>query len=147
MKNNSELIGDLKSMNTQKTAALIAVYSILLLILGTLHCIVADFSFDLEVVICFLIGVVSLGMSYFMIRRAGWSFWAGMTLSFGMMLFMGWRSTIALRKFIDMLQNDKLSNPYDHGTIFLIVFTAFLLSMFTGAIQVMLARSNAREIE
>lgn len=133
-------------MNTQKTAALLAVYGIFTLLLGVLYMIFIDLSFKLESVTCLLAGALSAAASVFMLRRQGWSFWVGIVVPFVALLVLAWRSLTALFYLLDMVQNDKLGNPYDEGAAFLIVFTAFLVSTFAAFIQVMLARSNAREL-
>lgn len=133
-------------MNTQKTAALLAVYGVFILVLGILYLIFIDLTFKLESITCILSGLLSAAASFFMLRRQGWSFWVGLIVPFVALLILAWRSLAAMFYLFDMLQNDKLGNPYDEGAAFLIVFTAFLLSTFAGFIQVMLARSNAREL-
>ena len=92
------------------------------------------------------IGLASQGISYYMVQRIGWSFWAGLGMSLAMVLFMGWLSIQALFKFIDVLQNDPIGSLYDEGGSFFVLFTVFILSILAGLIQVMLARSNAREL-
>jgi hypothetical protein len=133
-------------MNTQKTAALIAFYGGFLLILSIIYIVLIGFSLTIEVSSCLIIGLFSLAASYFMLLRKGWAFWSGLSMTFLMMIILGWRSVTALFHFTDMIQNDKLNNPYDSGIAFMIIFSAFLLSTLTSAIQVMLARSNAREL-
>jgi len=132
-------------MNTQKTAALMAVYGSILIVLGVLFMLADGFQLKTEVLMTVLVGLVSLVISYFMLRRQGWSFWAGLFMSLGMIVVMGWLTLKALYQLIDMIQND-IVNPYDDGISFLIMLSAYILSMLVGAIQVMLARSNAREL-
>lgn len=134
-------------MNTQKTAALVAVYGAVSLLLGAIYLIgVNSLGLDVTSICCILTGLVTIGVSFFMLRRVGWSFWLGLILTGLMMLLMAWQSIAKLHHFIDMIQNDKVNSPYSAGEGFLIVFTIFLLSLFVGAIQIMLARSNAREL-
>lgn len=133
-------------MNTQKTAALLAIYGVFILLLGILYLVFIDLAFKLESITCILAGTLSAAASMFMLRRQGWSFWVGLIVPFAALLVLAWRSLTAMFYLFDMLQNDKLGNPYDEGAAFLIVFTAFMISTFAAFIQVMLARSNAREL-
>lgn len=133
-------------MNTQKTAALMSAYGVILLLSGGLHIILVKAFVPLEVLPCLVIGLASQGISYYMVQRTGWSFWAGLGMSLAMVLFMGWLSIDALFQFIDVLQNDPIGSLYDEGGAFFILFTVFIVSILSGLIQVMLARSNAREL-
>lgn len=133
-------------MNTQKTAALMSAYGAILLLSGVLHVILVKTFIPLEVLPCLIIGLGAQGISYYMLQRVGWSFWAGLAMSLVMVLFMGWLSIEALFQFIDGLQNDRIGNLYDEGGAFFILFTVFIVSILSGLIQVMLARSNAREL-
>jgi hypothetical protein len=133
-------------MNTQKTAALMSAYGATLLLLGVLHIVLVKAFIPLEVLPCLVIGLASQGISYYMVQRTGWSFWAGLGMSLVMVIFMGWLSIDALFSFIDGLQNDRIGNLYDEGGAFFVLFTVFIVSILSGLIQVMLARSNAREL-
>jgi hypothetical protein len=133
-------------MNTQKTAALMSAYGAMLLLSGVLHILLVKAFVPLEALPCLAIGLASQGISYYMVQRIGWSFWAGLGMSLAMVLFMGWLSIEALFKFIDVLQNDPIGSLYDEGGSFFVLFTVFILSILAGLIQVMLARSNAREL-
>ncbi|MGB0864696.1 MAG: hypothetical protein ACPGXZ_17380 [Saprospiraceae bacterium] len=133
-------------MNTQKTAALIAFYGGFLLVLSIIYIVLIGFNLTIEMSASLIAGLFSLSAAFFMLRRRSWAFWGGLAMSFLMIVLMGWRSVIALFHFTDMIQNDKLNNPYDSGIAFMIVFSVFLLSVLTSAIQIMLARSNAREL-
>jgi Na+-translocating ferredoxin:NAD+ oxidoreductase RnfE subunit len=133
-------------MNTQKTAALIASYGGILLLFGVLHIILTKAFVPLEVLPCLIVGIAEQGISYYMVKRVGWSFWAGLGISGAMILLTGWLSIQSLYNFIDVLQNDPIGSLYDEGSSFFILFTVFIVSLLVGSIQVMLARSNAREL-
>lgn len=133
-------------MNTQKTAALMSAYGAILFLSGVLHIILVKAFVPLEALPCIVVGLGAQGISYFMLQRTGWAFWAGLGISLVMILFMGWLSIEALFQFIDGLQNDRIGNLYDEGGAFFVLFTVFMVSVLSGLIQVMLARSNAREL-
>ncbi len=138
---------ELLAMNTQKTAALLAVYGSILFVLGILYLVADGFNFKIEFLLSVLIGVISSGVSYFVLHRHGWAFWAGMIIPGAMIPVMGWLSLEAFYKLIDMIQNDPVGSPYNYAVFFFILLTAYLLSIMVFAIQVMLARSNARELK
>lgn len=133
-------------MNTQKTAALMAVYGSMLIVLGVLYMLSDGFKLKTEVLMTVLVGIASWGISFFMLRRQGWAFWGGLFVTFGMIIVMGWLTLKALYQLIDMIQNDIAGNPYDDGISFLLVLSAYVVSILVAIIQVMLARSNAREL-
>ncbi len=138
-------------MNTQKTAALMSAYGAILILFSILHIILVKAFVPLEALPCLVIGIASQGISYYMVQRIGWSFWAGLAMSLTMILFVGWLSIEALFRFIDVLQNDLIGSSisgavYKEGGAFFILFTVFMVSILSGLIQVMLARSNSREL-
>lgn len=133
-------------MNTQKSAALVATYGALLFLLAIVHFINEGFAFHYAAIVTAIIGMAMAAVSYFMLRRYGWAFWVGLVATFAMAIFMAWCAQLAMMELLDMVQNDKLGSPYDEGGSLLIFFTVFILSLFSGVIQVMLARSNEREL-
>lgn len=132
-------------MNTQKTAAVVAAYGVILALLGVAYALLVELAL-IEVLICLISGIGIGIISHFMLKRQGWAFWAGLGLSFATMLIAGWRSILSLYLLVDALQNDPIGRLYDEAAAVFILFTVFLISMIAGVFQVMLARSNAKEL-
>lgn len=132
-------------MNTQKTASLLSVFGALLILCAGLY-----FWNDIapSLVLFFALGaaLACFGLAYFMLRRAGWAFMAGLIAVGLLIIFFGWQSVESFYELLDKLQNDALGSPYPKANAFLLTFTMFISALITEIIQIMLARSNSREL-
>jgi hypothetical protein len=86
-------------------------------------------------------GVISIAIAYFMSQGIGWTVWAGIFLSIGLLTVFAWRSTKTLQTIFKLIPAQHPDLP-GKGIAFLIISLMAIVSLIVTMFQILIYLAN-----